>query len=112
MRGMLRRSNDPLRLYRRSRIRPCLSRARARAIRCRIKEEEKKRNRRNEKRTREERSKAANTDWMEDAPVTHDGLRAGRTAEKMYIHSDTAKDTAADGRGRKKGREGEGDEPD
>lgn len=41
--------------------------------------------------------------------VTHDGLhRAGRTAEKMYIHSDTAKDTAADGRGRKRkrGREG------
>lgn len=32
---------------------------------------------------------------MGDAPVTHDGLRE-HVAEKMYIHSDTAKDTAAD----------------
>lgn len=37
---------------------------------------------------------------MGDALVTHDGLR-GHTAEKMYIHSDTAKDMAADRRGRK-----------
>lgn len=35
---------------------------------------------------------------MGDALVTHDGLR-GHIAEKMYIHSDTAKDMAADRRG-------------
>jgi len=35
---------------------------------------------------------------MEDALVTHDGLR-GHIAEKMYIHSDTAKDMTADRRG-------------
>jgi hypothetical protein len=37
---------------------------------------------------------------MEDALLTHDGLR-GHTAEKMYIHSDTAKDMAADRRSKR-----------
>jgi len=44
---------------------------------------------------------------MEDALVTHDGLR-GHIAEKMYIHSDTARDMTADRRGEAGGRGGEG----
>lgn len=39
---------------------------------------------------------------MGDALVTHDGLR-GHTAEKMYIHSDAAKDMVADRGGGERG---------
>lgn len=49
--------------------------------------------------------RAVEREPMGDAPVTHDGLR-GHVAEKMYIHPDTAKDTAADRRGRQGGGEG------
>lgn len=68
------------------------------AIRRRMKK--KKKNRRNEKRTREEEWSKDAYQRMGDALVTHDGPR-GQTAEKMYIRSDTAKDMAADRKGRK-----------
>lgn len=41
--------------------------------------------------------KTRTTTRMGDALVTHDGPR-GQDAEKMYIRSDTAKDTAVEGR--------------